>query len=70
MNLYVVGHDGVWPVGAVSIAVADSQERAKELVKEQLDSHPNSKLHNCWIGEPELVPMDKPMAKILLDGDY
>jgi hypothetical protein len=59
-------HDNFWPVGAASIALAENEEEAHELLKKALEDHGLS-------GEDftlQEVDLNSPQAVILCDGSY
>lgn len=66
---YCTNHDGHWPVGVASIVLAETVEEAQRLLDEALVRRglkPSAQL-------PYLLaelPMRKPHALILRDGDY
>lgn len=77
LNLYSIRFRGVWPVGAVAIAIAGNPEEAAELFnnlvkKTRPDLHRPFSIVDGVQLEAELgaETIAEPFAKILLDGDY
>lgn len=61
-------HIGHWPVGAASVVVADSEERAVELLRAELKDH-GLDLDKQSFSLVRL-PLTKERCRVLLDGEY
>lgn len=59
-------HDGYYPVGTASIVLAETEEAARELLRIELIDR-NLLSYDFNLTE---VPLDKPQAVVLRDGDY
>jgi len=66
MKVWTCTFNGYWPVGAAAVIVAGTEERAKQLMEQQLTE---MKLPQDAIDVQELL-LDAEKAVILLDGNY
>jgi len=70
LRLFVcTDHDGIWPVGVASVILATDEEQARilldsELLASHLKPH-DQEPYTLWE-----IPLDRPMARILRNGDY
>lgn len=58
--------EGHWPVGTAAVVMAEDEAAARVLLLAEL------KEHHLSVGEFTLqeIPMGKPLAVVLSDGDY
>lgn len=68
MRVWTLQHQGHWPVGACSIACADSKEEAVALFTAVLQAEYGPSL--TYEVDPEEFDLSKPQVKILLNGEY
>lgn len=70
MRLFVVtDHDSYWPVGSASVIVAENEKQAHNLMDAALVADGLKP----WLDDPYTlveISLDKPQAKILVNGEY
>lgn len=70
MNVYVcTNHNGHNPVGVASIVVAESIDKAYELLDEELKEH-GLQPYAEYIYTLQLLDLNTSVAIVLRDGDY
>ena len=72
MKLYTcIDHIHHWPVGVASVVLAENENQARELLVEALTKQGFSRQEIVETGFTlDRVPLTKPTAIVLHDGDY